>query len=159
MKLQPKLLGEAFEYKTINHSDLIPENAVAMVKEHESISIIVPTQKTSGKLWAWIVNDTVTDLEATGITATFSAALNNAKIPCNVIAGYYHDHILVPFHMREKSNFYYQKCKNLIKLGIFGTPYGNRTRHSTVRGWCLKPIDQGCKFVTRPKQSVVERSE
>ena len=74
-----------------------------MIKESEAVTIIVPTNNTDDEVWAWIVNATVTSLTATGITAAFSKALNEAKIPCNVIAAYYHDHILVPYPMKDKA--------------------------------------------------------
>jgi hypothetical protein len=35
-------------------------------------------------------------LEAVGLTAAFSARLAERNISCNVLAGYHHDHILVP---------------------------------------------------------------
>jgi uncharacterized protein len=35
-------------------------------------------------------------LEAVGFLAVLSAQLARARIPCNAIAGYFHDHILVP---------------------------------------------------------------
>lgn len=35
-------------------------------------------------------------LEAVGFLAVVSTYLARARIPCNAIAGYYHDHILVP---------------------------------------------------------------
>ena len=45
---------------------------------------------------AWLTLDVHTSLEAIGLTAAISKALGAAGIPCNVVAGYLHDHILVP---------------------------------------------------------------
>jgi hypothetical protein len=35
-------------------------------------------------------------LDAVGLTAAVSAKLAAIGIPCNVLAGYHHDHVLVP---------------------------------------------------------------
>ena len=50
---------------------------------------------------AWITLAVRSSLEAAGLTAAFSAALGDAGISCNVLAGYYHDRLLVPVTHRE----------------------------------------------------------
>jgi hypothetical protein len=42
-------------------------------------------------------------LEAVGLTAAFSRALADADIPCNVLAGYHHDHLLVPVDRADEA--------------------------------------------------------
>ncbi|NOX29081.1 MAG: ACT domain-containing protein, partial [Actinobacteria bacterium] len=45
---------------------------------------------------AWLTLTVHSSLEAVGLTAAVSARLTDVDIPCNVIAGYHHDHLLVP---------------------------------------------------------------
>jgi hypothetical protein len=42
-------------------------------------------------------------LEAVGFLAMITARLAQADIPCNAIAGYYHDHILVPVDRADEA--------------------------------------------------------
>ncbi|XBH22438.1 ACT domain-containing protein [Jonesiaceae bacterium BS-20] len=52
---------------------------------------------------AWLTLTVHSSLEAVGLTAAFSAALGNAGISCNVIAGFYHDHLLVPVADKDRA--------------------------------------------------------
>ena len=50
---------------------------------------------------AWITMSVHSALDAVGFTAAFAAALAQAGISCNVIAGARHDHLLVPLDSAE----------------------------------------------------------
>lgn len=45
---------------------------------------------------AWLTLTVHSALEAVGLTAAFARALGDAGIACNVLAGFHHDHLLVP---------------------------------------------------------------
>ena len=49
-----------------------------------------------GFVAAWLTLEVVSALDAVGFTAAVAAALADEGIACNVLAGFHHDHLLVP---------------------------------------------------------------
>lgn len=47
--------------------------------------------------------DVHSSLDAVGFIATIATALANAKIPCNAVAAYYHDHLLIPVSRADEA--------------------------------------------------------
>lgn len=118
LNLVPQAREGKYYYGTFPESSLMAlagyvRYFVAIVKEKEGITAVFEevakerlklySQKGFEGPFALITFSAETSLSATGITAAASGALAKEKIPANVIAGYFHDHVLVPFGMREKA--------------------------------------------------------
>ncbi|OIN44887.1 acetyltransferase [Pseudomonas azotoformans] len=81
----------------------IPEGCevIGSFREQEGLTLILDRQQAeqAGLVFdyvaAWITLNVHSALEAVGLTAAFASALGKAGISCNVIAGYYHDHLFV----------------------------------------------------------------
>ena len=52
---------------------------------------------------AWLTLTVHSSWEAVGLTAAFAARLAEAGIAANVLAGYHHDHILVPLERADEA--------------------------------------------------------
>ncbi len=73
-------------------------SAVLAFQEREGWTAILPADETTSpdNRWVWLEMSVQSDLNAVGFLAAIAKALAGAGVPCNAVAGFYHDHIFVP---------------------------------------------------------------
>ena len=101
--MDPELRPGAFVFVTVPPDGQLPDAEVlASVDEAEGTSLVLRREAAEAAglrydyLAAWITLRVHSSLDAVGLTAAVSTALADAGLSCNVIAGYHHDHLLVP---------------------------------------------------------------
>ncbi len=106
--MDPDLRPGTFIY-AISEDPSLMAQSFAVVREDEGVTLVVPLElaKTAGldcsQPFACITLNVHSALEGVGLTAAVSEALANQGIPANVIAGYHHDHILVPMDQAKRA--------------------------------------------------------
>lgn len=108
--MEPELRRDVYAYCVVPHgSDISALSPAATVAEAEGLTLILPEQQAVNAglsvvfRAAWITLRVHSDLHAVGLTAAFASALGHAGISCNVIAGTFHDHILVPVEQAQQA--------------------------------------------------------
>ena len=77
--------------------------AVVTVAEPEGRTLVLPRERAAslglayGFVASWITLRVHSSLDAVGLTAAVATALAAEGISANVVAGYYHDHVFVPW--------------------------------------------------------------
>lgn len=79
-----------------------PSDAFAIIREDEGVTAVVAGTRP-GMAFGRITLTVHSALEGVGLTAAVSGALAEAGIACNVVAGYYHDHLFVPWERRDEA--------------------------------------------------------
>jgi uncharacterized protein len=81
--------------------------AHAVVREDEGVTYVLPCELADARglpydfRAAWLTLGVHSALDAVGLTAAFATALAQHGIPCNVLAGFHHDHLLVAADRRD----------------------------------------------------------
>jgi hypothetical protein len=102
------VLGEVpFGYGQLPGGYLPPEDAFAVIREAEGLSVIAPAASLAARdipfagTWARISLTVQSSLEAVGLTAAVAGALAREGISANVLAGFHHDHVFVQWDRRD----------------------------------------------------------
>ncbi len=80
---------------------------LATFQEKEGLTLVLTEQQAQEHQLdilcrvRWISLTVHSALDAVGLTAAFATALAQAGLSCNVFAGAFHDHLLVPVHQAE----------------------------------------------------------
>ena len=100
--MEPILHEGTYVFVSVASLDMVPRSATIFeFKEDEGITLVVKKEtadalKLSYEFEAsWITLNIHSSLEAVGLTAAFSGELAKHKLSCNVVAGFYHDHLFV----------------------------------------------------------------
>lgn len=100
--MSPQLNDGEYVFCSLPDRSLLQDcEVLGSFRERESLTVILARQQAErlglgfDYVAAWITLNVHSALEAVGLTAAFAGALGKAGISCNVIAGYYHDHLFV----------------------------------------------------------------
>ncbi|MDI2035292.1 N-acetyltransferase [Paenarthrobacter nitroguajacolicus] len=100
--LHPVVRDGDYVYALWPHGRPVEGAIEAAVREAEGLTVVLHREEADRLglsydfVAAWITLQVHSALEAVGLTAAVSAALTHAGISCNVLAGFHHDHLLVP---------------------------------------------------------------
>ena len=109
--MKPVLRPHHYVFQTLPPGETVPAGVepFATVREDEGLTVVMEyssasTPRSAGDdAFRAITLDVHSSLNAVGFIAAIARALADAGIPANVIAGYHHDHLLVPAASAEQA--------------------------------------------------------
>jgi hypothetical protein len=115
--MEPELQPGRYIFTTTKR---IPEaaNPVAFVREAEGVTLVLDQDQADRLglpyeyIAAMITLSVHSPLGAVGLTAAFAGQLATGGISCNVVAGYFHDHLFVPI---DKADLAVDLLRDLAK--------------------------------------------
>ena len=109
--LDPLLHDMPYGFALITPPDGLPAGLLpfALVWEDEGLTVIATLDALAHaglaveSPWARITMTVHSALAAVGLTAAMAGALTEAGISANVVAGFHHDHVFVPWPRRDEA--------------------------------------------------------
>ncbi|MFB6983094.1 ACT domain-containing protein [Streptomyces scopuliridis] len=103
--MRPQLNPGRYVFTTIDGTGGVPSGVtpVVTVSEREGLTMVVRREEadTAGLPYdyvaGWITLRVHSALEAVGLTAAVARELADGGLSCNVVAGFHHDHLFVPY--------------------------------------------------------------
>lgn len=102
--MRPELHAGEYVFVTTGHGS-VPSGLrpVVSVTEDEGITLVLRKEDADrlglpyDYVAGWITLRVHSSLDAIGLTAVVARELAQAGLSCNVVAGFYHDHLFVPY--------------------------------------------------------------
>ncbi|PXA83260.1 hypothetical protein DMC47_44140 [Nostoc sp. 3335mG] len=94
-EMKPVLHPQRYDFAVTERA---PADAFAVIREDEGLTAIASSD--TGE-WARISLSVHSSLSAVGLSAAMARALADRALPCNIVAGYHHDHLFVPWERRH----------------------------------------------------------
>lgn len=100
--MRPSLNPGRFVFTTVTGPAPPGVSPVVTVTEPEGRTLVLPQHEADAAglgydyVAGWITLRVTSALDAVGLTAAVAGELARARLSCNVVAGYHHDHVFVP---------------------------------------------------------------
>lgn len=108
--MQPVLNQGEYIFATVSDINTIPrDKTICEFVESEGVTVVMSKADAVALglsfdfVASWITLNIHSALDAIGLTAAFSGELAKYDMSCNVMAGYYHDHIFVEKKDEQKA--------------------------------------------------------
>lgn len=101
--MRPELHPGRYVFTTVAGEPPAGLRPVATVAEAEGLTLVLAKGEADAAGLgyeyeaAWITLRVHSALDAVGLTAAIAGALAEAGLSCNVVAGFHHDHLFVPY--------------------------------------------------------------
>lgn len=110
--MEPSLAAQPYVFCSVSKFNSVDFNEIRPIGtflEKEGMTLIVDKETADERgmqyesTFSCITLNVHSSLDAVGLTAAIATALAKVNISANVVAAYYHDHVFVPFEVREKA--------------------------------------------------------